>query len=103
MASSVPSNNAPLLTADGTPLKVSLQRSLRRSKLRAIGLVLPPLLFLLALFIIPIGDLLTRSTDDTRINYQLPLTFALLKDWDRQELPTEAIYEALFRDLGSHA
>jgi putative spermidine/putrescine transport system permease protein len=101
MASSAPSNNAPLLTADGTPLKVSLQRSLRRSKLRAIGLVAPPLLFLLALFIIPIGDLLTRSTDDTRINYQLPLTFALLKDWDRQELPNEAIYEALFRDLGT--
>ncbi len=57
--------------------------------------------FCLPLFIIPIGDLLTRSTDDTRINYQLPLTFAILKHWDRQELPNEEIYEALFRDLGT--
>jgi hypothetical protein len=52
MASNSSSVTQPLLTADGIPLKVSLQRSMRRNKLRAIGLVLPPLLFLLLLFII---------------------------------------------------
>jgi putative spermidine/putrescine transport system permease protein len=90
------SSNAPLLTADGTPLKVGLQRSLRRSKLKAVGLVFPPLLFLIVLFIIPIGDLLTRSVDDTRINYQLPLTFALIDNWDRKELPDESLYKPYF-------
>ena len=101
MSDSRASSNAPLLTADGIPLKVSLQRSLRRSKLRAIGLVFPPLLFLIVLFIVPIGDLLTRSTDDTHINYQLPLTFALLDNWDRKALPDESLYEAVFLDLSS--
>tara|TARA_B100000686_G_scaffold117389_1_gene124606 strand:- start:3602 stop:5224 length:1623 start_codon:yes stop_codon:yes gene_type:complete len=98
-------NNAtsvePLLTADGTPLKTSLQRSLRRSKLRATALVLPPLLFLIGLFVLPIGNLLTRSTDDTLINHQLPLTFAMLGQWDRQELPDESLFEAIFLDLTS--
>ena len=81
----------PLLTADGIPLKVSLQRSMRRNKLRAIGLVLPPLLFLLSLFIIPIGNLLTRSVDDKLINFQLPLTFRVIDKWDRHTLPEEEL------------
>ncbi|HJP07060.1 MAG TPA: hypothetical protein QF882_06370, partial [Arenicellales bacterium] len=101
MTNSHPASAQPLLTADGTPLKVSLQRSMRRSKLRAIGLVLPPLLFLLGLFIIPIGNLLTRSTDDTLINYQLPLTFAMIDQWDREQLPEESLFEAMYLDLSS--
>ena len=99
MAASNATSVQPLLTADGTPLKTSLQRSLRRSKLRAVALVLPPLLFLIGLFVLPIGNLLTRSTDDTLINHQLPLTFAMLDQWDRQQLPDESLFEAIFLDL----
>ena len=33
-------SSAPILTADGIPLRVSLRRSMRRSKLRAMALVL---------------------------------------------------------------
>ena len=88
-----------LLTADGTPLRVSLQRSLRRNKLRAASLVAVPFLFLTLVFIIPIGDLLLRSVDDKQINEVLPRTFALYDEWDRKELPGEAHYEALFLDL----
>ena len=40
-------SSAPILTADGVPLKVSLKRSMRRSKIRALILVLPAFLFLL--------------------------------------------------------
>ena len=65
MASNPPiTDQGPLLTADGTPLKVSLQRSLRQNRNRAMLLVAPPLLFLVLLFIIPIGDMLMRSVDD---------------------------------------
>ena len=98
------SSSAPLLTADGTPLKVGLQRSLRRSKLKAVGLVFPPLLFLIVLFIVPIGDLLTRSIDDTRINYQLPLTFALIDTWDKKHYRTNLYtkpYFAIYHQLTS--
>jgi len=67
--------DGPLLTADGVPLKDSLQRSLRRSRFRALMLVTPPLLFLIFLFVIPIGNMLTRSVDDKLINAVLPNTF----------------------------
>ena len=101
MTSNSNAASQPLLTADGIPLKVSLQRSMRRNKLRAIGLVLPPLLFLLSLFIIPIGNLLTRSVDDKLINYQLPLTFRVIEKWDRQTLPEEELFDAMSFDLAT--
>ena len=65
------------------------------------GLVLPPMLFLLVLFIIPIGNLLTRSVDDQLINYQMPLTFRLIENWDRQTLPEEELYKTVYYDLGT--
>ena len=101
MASNTSFENKPLLTADGTPLKVSLKRSMRRSKLKAMGLVLPPMLFLLVLFIIPIGNLLTRSVDDQLINFQMPLTFKLIENWDRETLPEEELYKSVFFDLAT--
>ena len=92
-----------LLTVDGTPLKASLQRSLRRSKLRAAALVLAPFLFLVLAFIVPIGDLLFRSIDDRQINELLPRTFVLYETWDKQTLPDEDMFEAMFLDLTTAA
>jgi len=89
----------PLLTADGTPLKVSLRRSMQRKKLRAFALVFPPLFFLLIVFIIPIGNLLTRSVDDQLINYQLPLTFKAMGKSELKDIPGEELYEAIYLDL----
>ena len=89
----------PLLTADGVPLKESLQKSLRQARLRAILLVAPPLLFLIFLFVIPIGDMLTRSVDDTEINHVLPRTFEAFDAWDKTSDPPEAMYEAFYKDL----
>ena len=91
--------SGPLLTADGTPLKVSLDRSLRRSKLRGILLVLPALLFLIIIFVVPIFNLLSRSVDDTLVNRALPRTFVAFESWDRQSLPEEAMFEAIFLDI----
>ena len=91
--------DGPLLTADGVPLKDSLQKSLRRSKLRAIMLVGPPLLFLIFLFIIPIGNMLTRSVDDKLINQVLPGTFEAFEAWDKVSEPDESMFEALYTDL----
>ena len=92
-------SSAPILTADGIPLRVSLKRSMRRSKLRALILVLPAFLFLLIVFILPIGNLLIRSVDDSMVNYQFPLTFSLIENWDRQSLPEEVLFEALYLDF----
>ena len=92
-----------LLTADGTPLKVSLRKSLRKTKIRACALVAVPFLFLVVVFIVPIGDLLLRSVDDKLINNLLPRTFAMYETWDQKTLPGEDMFEAVFLDLTTAA
>ncbi|MDH5354574.1 MAG: ABC transporter permease [Gammaproteobacteria bacterium] len=89
----------PILTADGIPLKDSLQKSLRQNKLRAMFLVSTPLLFLVFLFIIPIGNMLTRSVDDTFINRVLPSTIEAFESWDKVSEPPESLYSAFVNDV----
>ena len=91
--------DGPLLTADGVPLKASLEKSLRRNRLRALLLVTPPLLFLIFLFVIPIGNMLTRSVDDNLINDVLPRTFEAFEAWDKESEPSEAMFEEHYGDV----
>jgi len=88
-----------LLTADGRPLKESLQRSLRRRKLTALALVAPALVFLFVLFGMPVLYLMTWSVDDKLINEVLPRTFEIYEQWDGETLPPEPHYEAMFKDI----
>ncbi len=94
-------NAGPMLAADGTPLKQSLARSLRRQKLRALMLVAPLLLFVLFSFIVPIASMLFRSVENSIVQQTLPLTVEALQSWDENsgELPDEAIYDAFVRDM----
>ena len=89
----------PILTTDGIPLKVSLQKSERRNKIRALLLVAPLLIFILITFLIPIGDMLLRSVDDSYINTVFPKTFEKYKKWDRQGLPSEELYKTMFFEV----
>ena len=74
--SSTINSKGQLLTNDGVPLKESLHKSLRRTKIRSFLLILVPLLFVLILFVTPIAQLLSRSVDDVTINNVFPQTFA---------------------------
>ena len=49
----------------------------------------------------PIGDMLLRSVDDSQINTVFPNTFEEYKKWDKEkdELPPEEVYKALFEEL----
>ncbi|NCX92361.1 MAG: ABC transporter permease, partial [Rhodobacteraceae bacterium] len=58
------SDNISMYAADGTPLKKSLARALRREKLRALLLIAPLLIFVLMTFIVPIGNMLFRSVEN---------------------------------------
>ena len=91
----------PLTTADGTPLKVSLARALRRQKLQALILISPLLLFVLLTFIMPIMDMLFRSVENQIVSDTLPRTVKALEGWEAVsgELPDEAVYRALAEDL----
>ncbi|MEO0380921.1 MAG: ABC transporter permease, partial [Pseudomonadota bacterium] len=74
-----------MLAADGTPLKRSLARALRRQKLRALGLIAPLLLFVLITFIIPIGSMLFRSVENEMVSNTLPYTVQELANWDQDQ------------------
>ncbi len=91
----------PILTADGKPLKASLQKSLRKSKLRAMALVAIPFTFLLFTFIVPVISLMLNSVDDRYVNTVLPNTFAEMQNWDRKDLPPESLYMAMFEDIAN--
>ena len=90
-----------IVTADGVPLKTSLARAQRRGKLKAIGLVVPLLLFILITFFVPIVDMLFRSVENQLVGEVMHHTVPLLQNWDEQsgELPDEAVFAALAEDF----
>ncbi|WP_163848138.1 ABC transporter permease [Pseudooceanicola aestuarii] len=93
--------SGPMLAADGTPLKRSLSRALRREKMRALMLIAPLLIFVLVTFIVPIGDMLFRSVENQIVSETLPETVDVLADWDSeaQELPGDDAFTALYVDM----
>ena len=93
--------NAPLFTADGTPLKASLQKALRQRRRQAFLLVLPLLAFIFVLFIVPIASMLSRSVGNPEVNSILPKTVLALQSWDEKsgELPSEEIFKTMALEL----
>jgi putative spermidine/putrescine transport system permease protein len=92
---------AVMTTVDGTPLKVRLQRAIRRARIRSFLLVLPLFFFLTVAFLLPIIDMLYRGVDNEIVSEVLPLTTVAIQDWDEEsgELPGEAVFEAMVKDI----
>jgi putative spermidine/putrescine transport system permease protein len=88
----------PVLAADGTPLRASLARSLRRQKWRAFLLIAPLLAFILVFFALPIADMLLRSVDNRIVPNTLPRTVEALAQ-DPDPVPGERVFVALYEDL----
>ncbi len=88
-----------ILSSDGIPLEESLKKAERKNKLKAVLLVAPLFLFILIIYIIPIGDMLFRSVDDRMITKMLPKTFEAMEQWDGKDLPDEPVYQGLYEDL----
>ena len=88
-----------ILSSDGIPLEQSLKKAERKNKLKAVLLVAPLFLFILIIYVFPIGDMLFRSVDDRMITKMLPKTFKAIENWDGQDLPDEPVYKGLYEDL----
>ena len=101
---STPSNKI-LLSADGRPLKQSLNRSLRQQKIRALLLIAPLLIFIFVAFIMPIVSMLSRSVENDLVSQTLPQTVQALQSWDALsgELPSEPVYAAFALDIQNAA
>lgn len=88
--------------AQGQQLKSMLARAQRRNRWRAFLLVAPLLLFILASFIFPIGQMLFRSIHNPTFPQNMPRLTAWFSD-TTHKLPDEAAYEALVEDLRAAA
>lgn len=84
---------------DGEPLRLKLRRVERRHKLKAFLLVLPPLLFMIMTFVLPIGRMMLNSVHDDTLLKLMPQTTTALRMWDGEGLPDETVYAALAADL----
>jgi len=90
-----------MTTSDGTPLKDSLRRSMRRNKIKALLLVAPLGLFIFFSFVMPILTMMYRSITNPEVIDHLPRATEQLRAWDHQEseLPPEAFFQALALDM----
>ena len=78
-----------------------LRRAERRKRALAISLALPLLVFLLAVFIVPIGALLVRAVENPEVVSVLGNTVRALETWDRKSAPPEAAFVAMAKDLSA--
>jgi len=90
-----------LFTADGVPLKSSLARAQRRSKIVAFMMVLPLLFFIVIAFLLPIADMLLLSVDNSIVKSILPKTHKSIESWDPYSgvLPDEAVFASIVDDI----
>jgi len=97
------SSGGVVLAADGTPLKASLNRAMRKNRIRALLLVTPLFLFIMFSFLIPIFNMTMRSVDNWHVGTLLPKTTAALENWDGKDIPDEPVFAALVQDLQAGA
>ena len=95
----MPDKAEQIKTADGTPLKISLRRAERKKRIKSLLFLIPPLVFILITFIIPIADMLIRSVYLAEVKELLHHTVASLENWDGKELPGEGTFHTLAQEL----
>lgn len=99
--------NTMTIATQSAPPTQSLRRELKAAEARrrtmALLLVAPLAIFLLLVFVVPIGALLTRAVQNPEIAMALPRTVAALSNWDRKAAPADAAYAALAADLAQVA
>ncbi len=90
-----------LTTVDGVPLKRKLRQTQQRMKLRAFGLVVPLLAFILITFVWPIALMVYRSVDNPVVVESMPNAARALAAWDSAKagLPPEEVFAVVARDL----
>lgn len=78
--------------------KLNVKADGRRRSVTGILLVLPLLFFLLVIFIVPLGKILSLSLKDDEMPPIWPLVSSELRGWDRTQ-PSEQMFAALAKDM----
>ncbi|HEY2022864.1 ABC transporter permease [Paraburkholderia sp.] len=92
------------IAADPTPestgrLKRELKAAEAKKRATALLLVAPLAIFLLLIFVVPIGALLSRAAQNPEVANALPHTLRALNGWDRKTPPSDDAFVALATDL----
>jgi putative spermidine/putrescine transport system permease protein len=90
---------APSSSASKLQLKRELRAAGSRKRAMALLLIAPLVLFVLFIFVVPIGTLLTRAVQNPEVATALPKTVVALSDWNRKAPPADPAYAALADDL----
>lgn len=83
----------------GKALKTALIKAQARNRRRAFWLVAPLLMFILASFVLPIGQLLYRSINNASFAENMPQTTAWFARTSPDTLPDETAFTALVEDM----
>ena len=81
-------------------LKASLRRVERRGQLTAALLVAPLVLFLVAVFLLPLGFMLIKGVEDKDFGRAFTTTAAALRHWDGRAVPPSETVASFIRELG---
>jgi putative spermidine/putrescine transport system permease protein len=91
------------ITAGVAQERAALRRRLRKSerlrRFRAAALVGPLVLYLLVFFLLPIAGMLWRSVENPELREVMPRTAGLIRDWQGDGLPDEAVFAAFVQEL----
>lgn len=96
-------STAPLVTADGRPLKAALVRAQGRARWRAFALVAPLLVFVIVTFLLPIGQMLHRSIHNPAFSANMPALTAWFAATPAGTEPDDAAWAALASDVKAAA
>ena len=80
-------------------LKRELKATEARKRAMALLLITPLAIFLLLIFVVPIGTLLTRAVRNPEVVTAFPKTVEALSHWDRKGPPDNMAYVALADDM----
>ncbi len=93
--------SGPLSSADTSKLQQQLYRAERRNRFKSLALIAPLVLFLLLIFLLPMGLMLKKSIENPDVATLIPRTSSALADWDGKGLPDDATFHALAEEIAS--
>lgn len=80
-------------------LKKSLRNTSIRKQVSALALVAPLALFVLLIFLLPVGSMMKRAIDNPEVVDALPNTTETLRGWDRKAAVPDDAYRSLMLDI----
>jgi len=80
-------------------IRTQLKKAESRNKIRAFLLVAPLILFVLFIFIFPLGNMLMRSISSPTLTQYMPDVAKVMQDWDYEGIPDNNVFRVVAKAL----